>query len=351
VTLRRDGAQSFNDKESITADPTDARYVYAVWDRLTGNNGPAWFARTIDGGASWEPARVVYDPGADSQTINNQIVVLPDRTLVLFFTQITNVGAPDIRLRILRSMDQGATWSAPITIASQQSIGTVDPDTATGIRDGSILGSIAAGRNGLLAVAWQDARFSGTHDDIAFAQSTDGGLTWSAPLRINGGNVAPPSSTAPALLPVIAIRDDGVFGVAYYDLRANTPEAATLPTLSWLATSSDGLEWTERQIAGPFDFATAALAGGRYFIGDYTSMVTIGTSFVPFFGRTTPDPDNRSDIAAALVRPTTTTEAVAGVAVKSATTATVSMTEEFTQRVRENARRVLAGRRPEQSSP
>ncbi len=348
VTLRRDGAQSFNDKESITADPFDARYVYAVWDRLTGNNGPAWFARTIDGGASWEPARVVYDPGANSQTINNQIVVLPDRTLVLFFTEIANVGAPDIRLRIVRSGDQGATWSAPITIASQQSVGTVDPDTGTGIRDGSILGSIAAGSNGMLAAAWQDARFSGTHDDIAFAQSTDGGLTWSAPLRVNGGNVAPPSSTAPALLPVVAIRDDGVFGVAYYDLRANTPDVATLPTLYWLATSNDGLSWTERQLAGPFDFATAPLAGGRYFIGDYSSMVTIGTSFVPFFGRSTGDPDNRSDILAALARPGA---AGTGTTVKFATDEAVPTTAEFTQRVRANARRVLAGRLPAQPLP
>jgi hypothetical protein len=34
ITLRRDSsAFNFNDKESITADPTSASYVYAVWDR------------------------------------------------------------------------------------------------------------------------------------------------------------------------------------------------------------------------------------------------------------------------------------------------------------------------------
>ena len=62
VSVRSDGAQDLNDKESITADPTDARYVYVVWDRLTGNHGPTWFARTSDGGATWEPARAIYDP-------------------------------------------------------------------------------------------------------------------------------------------------------------------------------------------------------------------------------------------------------------------------------------------------
>src|SRR5438552_17852420 len=84
-----------NDKQSITADPTDPPLVYAVWDRLkesTGNlinpervpgdlsfKGAAMFTRTTDAGASWEPARVLYDPGAISQTIGNQLVVLPAR--------------------------------------------------------------------------------------------------------------------------------------------------------------------------------------------------------------------------------------------------------------------------------
>jgi hypothetical protein len=34
ITLIRDDSFfHFNDKESITADPTNANYVYAVWDR------------------------------------------------------------------------------------------------------------------------------------------------------------------------------------------------------------------------------------------------------------------------------------------------------------------------------
>ena len=47
VTLIRDTDQFFNDKNTITADPTDSRFVYAVWDRLSfDNRGPAFFART-----------------------------------------------------------------------------------------------------------------------------------------------------------------------------------------------------------------------------------------------------------------------------------------------------------------
>ena len=74
VVVRRDTAPTvFNDKQSITADPTNASLVYAVWDRLvfppgkrasvvasfrtSAFNGPTWFARSTNGGLSWEPAR------------------------------------------------------------------------------------------------------------------------------------------------------------------------------------------------------------------------------------------------------------------------------------------------------
>ena len=297
ATLRSDSAASFNDKESITADPFDARFVYATWDRLTGNNGPTWLARSTDGGATWEAARSIYDPGTNSQTINNQIVVLPDGTLIDFFTELASVGAPNPRLRLIRSADKGVTWSPPITISDLQSVGTVDPETGTGIRDGSAIASFAAGRNGVLAAAWQDSRFAGgAYDGVAFSRSLDGGATWSAPIRING---APAS---PALLPAVTIQDSGTYGVAYYDLRSNTSDPNTLPTDTWLVSSSDGVRWSERRVAPGFDFAKAPLAGGFYFLGDYFGITQTADSFLPFFGRTNADPDNRDDIALGILR-------------------------------------------------
>src|SRR6266404_555212 len=69
---------------SLTADPTDARFVYAIWNRdANGNRGQVMFARTTDGGRTWEPAREIYDPGgADSATLGHQILLLPGGTLV-----------------------------------------------------------------------------------------------------------------------------------------------------------------------------------------------------------------------------------------------------------------------------
>ena len=201
VTLMQNHSPDIlDDKESITADPLDSKYVYAVWDRLAGLTstsansfrGPVWFARTTDGGASWEAARPIFDPGANAQTIGNQIVVLPDGTLVDLFLMLQNATAPLVRderltLAIIRSSDKGATWSAPITVSNPSPVGISDVKTGVPIRSAALIPSIAVDAvSGALYVAWQDGRFSGgQREGIALARSVDGGLTWSAPSQIN----------------------------------------------------------------------------------------------------------------------------------------------------------------------
>ena len=285
-TLARDaGAAIFHDKNMLLTDPNNAAYVYAIWGRLQANGrGPAWFTRSVNGGLSWETARAAYDPGADNQTVGNQMVALPNGTLVNVFLDIIRTNTVDSAkgsfLRVVRSADRGASWSSASTISEFTAVGTVDPTTREAVRDGSIIASIAAGIDGRLHVVWQDSRLSnGKFDSIAYAQSTDAGLTWSTPVAINA------RTDVAAFTPTVAARSDGSIGVSYFDFRADNFDPATLPVVYRLASSSDGVSWYDSAVEDAFELRQAPIAGG-YFLGDYQALLGNGAAFSALYART-----------------------------------------------------------------
>ena len=296
-------------------------------------------SRSADGGRSWSnPATLIRDGSA-------------------FFNDKESItaanGSPRASLVVMRSPDKGVTWSAPIEIVAVQALGARDPETGALIRDGANLGSIAAGRDGTLAVVWQDGRFSGgTIDGIAFSRSTDGGLTWSAPVRINA------APDVQAFVPTVHVRSDGTIGVTHYDLRNNTNDRATLPTDYWLLYSNDGATWRETHVSGPFDFAVAPNARGL-FVGDYQALTSIGNVFVPFYGQTnTGNTSNRTDIFVSLMSSATTTMAKAAAMssspgreseatiVRAESAPPLAMTPELSQRLTESLVRTMERRVP-----
>ena len=303
ATLIHDVDGFFNDKDSVTADPTLAGAAYATWDRLVLNgSGPSYFTRTTDGGTTWEVPRAIYDPGNHNQTLNNQIVVAPApggaATLIDFFTEF-DVGQNDFithHLALVRSTDRGATWSGPIVVSDIHAVGTYDPQDPTRLlRDGANLGSFASGPGGVLVAVWQDGRFSGgIRDGIAFARSIDNGSTWSAPVQVNR------VPAVQALLPAVSIAPDGTIGVLYYDMRNDTADPATLLVDAWLITSMDGTTWSERHVAGPFDFNRAPIAEGGLFIGDYQALASASGEFAAFVVQTMNAAGDATDVFASL---------------------------------------------------
>jgi hypothetical protein len=304
--IRDDNPKRFNDKNSITADPNDSSFVYAVWDRAStiGNvfRGPTLFTRTTNGGRSWEDARVIFNPGAFAQTVGNQIAVRPQGELINISTLIRNAhrpGAPLLNVSVMRSEDNGRTWSGPIRLARMVNPGVVDPDDGDSVRTGENIPDIAVDpKSGQLYAVWQDKRFSEglmrRHDSVALSTSTDGGLTWSSAVKVNKTPTNIPSGNQQAFTPAV----DGTVSVTYYDFRNNTPNPNTLPTDYWVVhchasktvDCSRGSQYGAeiRLTNAPFNMERAPDAGG-YFLGDYEGLANDvageGTDFTPLFSR------------------------------------------------------------------
>ena len=310
--IRDDDLRFFNDKESITADPTDADLVYAVWDRIykPGQSkgfpsqlnsfafrGFPYLARSTDGGLTWEPARRISS-NANQFTIGNQVVVEPDGTVIDFTDYATGSGVQPSNhdwKAVYRSTDHGVTWSKPITIAKVEEVAHRIPDGTFPVRAGGDDIAVDPVSGDLYAV-WTDGRFNdGAHNDIVLSKSTDGGLTWSAPVKVSDNPVGVDAHT-----PSVDVNVDGQVAVAYYDYRNDVLGDAAATTDYWNTISSDGGDtWTEQHLtSSAFDISDAPVAPASrgYFLGDYMGLAHVGSVFANLYVVATPDTSNRTDV-------------------------------------------------------
>ena len=317
-------AAYIDDKEAVTADPASPRAAYVVWDRqdLNRHGGqPVWFAKTTNRGRTWSKPKIIYDPTAQGGSTEGSIITaLPDGTLVDIFLYAgiglippegpngPDTAAPPTtpavptEIRAVISRNKGRTWSGPVVVAR---IGYrdhgFDPDTGQQIRDGGNIPAVATDpRTGQIYVTWAGAGLSASGSAIGIVSSSDGGRTWTRPLRIDKAPPSGPHGNGQAFTPGISVTANGTIAVSYYDMRLNTG-APGVPTERWMVTcrgracTRQAMDWAEQPVLGPFNLEQAALTSKGYFLGDYMGQTAVRNTVLAITTATTAIPGNQQN--------------------------------------------------------
>jgi Neuraminidase (sialidase) len=271
----------------VTIDDDATITIQAVRQQRTGpdvSTGSAWFSRSSDGGRTWSPGRLLYDPGKQEVApLSNVIAVLPHRVL-LDVMQVADSASNTQDVMAARSVDGGRTWSRPALIAHGSYNTAMDPDAGTVFASATATPTVKVGPHGVPVVAWTD--IASLHASrVLVSRSRDGGRSWSRPLAVS-------RVRGQAIQASVAAAGDGTLGITWYDDRRDPGGSSAAWEFDvWFAFSRDGgRSWRRMHLAGPFDMnRSQPLEGvGRRGVGDYQSLAGLPHGFAAVFAQAPP---------------------------------------------------------------
>jgi len=286
----------FDDKESVTADPTTPGTAYIVWDRTPYFDvwpGPSYMSKTTDYGATWSAPHQITPTNNNTADLGNVIVVDPNTGTLYDFMDRFYRSSGLAKYVVIKSTNGGDTWSSPVVIAGDKGIQTVDPHPGgPDIRDGwEIISAAIDPVTGRLYAVWQDARYTGGELNQILISTSANGSKWSAPFVVSR------TIGQAAFTGTVAVNNQGQVAVTYFDFRKFDPDESPLPTSYWMRIAPRGghnfgpdIKLLER----PFNMLRAPDAGGR-FLGDYQGLAARGSQFVTLYCATTRQTNNKTD--------------------------------------------------------
>ena len=257
--------------------------MYSCWnldDTTSGLHQDIVVSTSVDGGASWSVPEVV-SLGQDLE-IGCQIAITPSGTVfVSWFHYATTVAGAPGQMFATRSDDHGVTWTPPVLVASVNPLPTKLPGSR--FRNLSIPAMAASPVDGSVYVTWADYHTAnnGTKDgDILVSKSTNGGITWSAPARVNQDKIG---NGKDQFQPQIAVTSLGQVNISYFD-RRNDPDNFYIDT--YLSRSDDGgAHWSDIRVTQKMwdPSINPPISGSGEFIGDYQGLVADDDVAIPFW--------------------------------------------------------------------
>jgi len=228
------------DKQWMSIDKTNgvgAGNIYAYWSSAS-ICSPDFFTRSVDGGFNYEDCSYIPgEPywGTTAVNVNGDLFVCGAQDENFMVAKSSNVQNPG----------QTVTWDFSTTVNLDGSIvafgGGSCPNPA-GLLGQTIIAIDSSGgsSNGNVYVLCSVERHSNSDPcDVMFARSTDGGLTWSSPIRVNDD----PGENAWQWFGTMSVAPNGRIDVIWLDTRDNP--GSLYSTLYYACSVDGGDTWSE----------------------------------------------------------------------------------------------------------
>ncbi len=256
-------------------------HIFVTWTQFDdyGSYDPAdssniLFSRSFDGGQNWSPAKKINEKSGDcvdsDWTVEGAVPAIGPNGEVY----VAWAGKGGIYFD--RSQDEGDTWLA--NDIHVDSMPTGWDYTVSGLMRANGLPitacDLSGGPNhGTIYINWSDQRNGPTDADVWLSKSTDGGNTWTTPVKVNDDNTNRQQFFTWMTIDQVT----GHLWFVFYDRRNTTGGATEV----YMARSTDGGQTFENFKISETPFTPV----NSVFFGDYNNVVAHDNIVRPIWTR------------------------------------------------------------------
>jgi len=248
---------------------TGSGNIYSFWSPFFSTCNPGFFTRSTDGGDHYESCTI-----ADGYPYWGTMAVGNSGELFIAGSSGKNDTIVVSKSLNANEKDSLIVWNKPVMVYFGGNLGgwnAVNPGGLSGQACIDVDHSDGPGRGNVYVLASVVRSLNSDPCDVMFARSTDGGLTWSAPVRVNDDA----SSMNSQWFGTMSVAPTGRIDAIWLDTR-NAPAGSDSSALYYSYSTDQGITWSENErMSGAFDPHIGYPNQNK--MGDYFDMVSDST--------------------------------------------------------------------------